>query len=603
MLDDLSLDKRGLHRRLTGGLKRVNNKRVYTPTAIFTHWDTATDTTTSAPAQPTTSEHSLLTELIGNPVLPGDTNTITTSSSVLSISIPGVVLPTTTSAAPTTSTSVITTSSSITPTTTSTTPPPTTTTPSTTSTSTSVSVARTPLQDATTEVRVTVTSTPSQSQSATSLAASPTSSTTPSSGVSTGAVVGGIVAAVIAVAGIVFAIIYFVRRNRQSSGDDDGADFDPDAFRRQSMMLPDDGASGMARAMTYSRGGARPPTMIEHKLANAPLSYNAPPMPGHPYGYNSYNTFGPGQIMTPTTVNSANPFFSQYSESPMASPVTSVPAYDSAYDAQGNPISRHPSVASTAILSRHTSASSNKPLPDPAGDAQYVDMSRSSVTPFQAQQYAEISRRLNTTPPEPLPLSAVAEEVEHGQEVTMPAPVARAVEPLELQPQISFDEGQRLTVQPTPRENSFPESPFADPNMVSEQSQHIPKRDSADSILQAPAPSFAAKERERITSIPPTLPDIQIEQRPFSPVTLDFPVAPSSVHATPSPFSTSFAIPSPPPSAHFPENQNQNRAPSPVTVAESASAPVSRMPAAAPAAKRPDTVYTLYDEEDAYGGI
>ena len=59
MLDDFSVDKRGLHRRLTGGLKRVNNKRVYTPTAIFTHWDTETDTTT-APADPTTSEsHSL----------------------------------------------------------------------------------------------------------------------------------------------------------------------------------------------------------------------------------------------------------------------------------------------------------------------------------------------------------------------------------------------------------------------------------------------------------------------------------------------------------------------------------------------------------------
>ena len=56
------------------------------------------------------------------------------------------------------------------------------------------------------------------------------------------------------------------------------------------------------------------------------------------------------------------------------------------------------------------------------------------------------------------------------------------------------------------------------------------------------------RERERITSIPPTLPDIQIEQRPFSPVTIDFPAVPSSVHATPSPFSTSFSIPSPPPS-------------------------------------------------------
>ena len=367
------------------------------------------------------------------------------------------------------------------------------------------------------------------------------------------------------------------------------------------MMLPDDGASGMARAMTYTRGGARPPTMIEQRLANAPVSYSPAPMQSHPYNnYPSYNSFSPGQVVTPTTMNSANPFFSQYSESPMASPVTSVPAYDSAYDAQGNPISRHPSVSSTAVLSRHTSAASNKPLPDPAGDAQYVDMSRSSVTPFQAQQYAEISRRLNTTPPQALPLGAVAEEYDQGHEVAIPVPVAKEVEPLELQPQMSFDEGQRLTVQPTPRENSFPESPFADPTMAAEQRQHIPQRDSGDSFLQAPEPAFAKeneRERERITSIPPTLPDIQIEQRPFSPVTIDFPAVPSSVHATPSPFSTSFSIPSPPPNAHFTENQN--RAPSPVTEAP----PAARAPAVTPISKRPDTVYTLYDEEDAYGGI
>ncbi|TFK85280.1 hypothetical protein K466DRAFT_588244 [Polyporus arcularius HHB13444] len=593
MFAGLSLDKRGLHRRLTGGLKRVN-KRVYTPTAIFTHEATTTDIITP-PAAPTTTADP-------NTITPVDTNTVTSSSTTVSITIPGVTntlsgigIPVTV----TTSTSETPVLPSTTSTSTSTTPPPTTP-PVTTSSSTPVR-APTTLPDATTEVRVTVTSTPafSHSQSATQLAASPTSSTTATSGSSTGVVIGGVVAAIVAVAGIVFAVIFFVRRSRRNSDDDDGNDFDPDAFRRQSMMLPQDGGSGsgsgMARAMTYSRGGARPPTMIEQKLAHGPVSYNPTPMPSHPYGHNSYNTFAPGQVMTPTTVNSANPFFSSYAESPMASPVSSVPVYESAYDARGNPVSRAPSNASTPVLSRHTSTASNKPLPEPAVDAQYVDMSRSSVTPFQAAQYAEISRRLNTTPPQPLPLSAVAEEFDHTQEVAMPAHVQQ-VEPLELQPQISFDEGQRLTGQPTPRESSFPESPFADPNMpnmAAVQSQYIQKRDSTDSFLQAPEPSFTTKER--ITSIPPTLPDLQIEARPFSPVSLDFPVAPSSVHATPSPFSTTFSIPTPPPNAHF----AAERVPEPV--AEPAPAATARP--RVPAAQRPDTVYTMYDEEDAYAGI
>ncbi|KAI0701145.1 hypothetical protein C8T65DRAFT_656859 [Cerioporus squamosus] len=55
MFAGLSLDKRGLHRRLTGGLKRVN-KRVFTPTAVFSDWDSSFDTSTT-PAAPTTSEY------------------------------------------------------------------------------------------------------------------------------------------------------------------------------------------------------------------------------------------------------------------------------------------------------------------------------------------------------------------------------------------------------------------------------------------------------------------------------------------------------------------------------------------------------------------
>ena len=357
-------------------------------------------------------------------------------------------------------------------------------------------------------------------------------------------------------------------------------------------MLADDAgmSGGMARAMSYNH--ARPPTMIEQRLANGPASYGAGSMASHPYGYGAYNQggFQPGQVVqayTPTTANSANPFFNAYGDSPVGSPVSVAP-YDSQFDAHGNLnlIARHPSNGSSTVLSRNTSVAS-KAVPDlPADQQHYVDMSRSSVTPFQAAQYVEISRALNTTPPHALPLAAVHEEdMDYAQDV--PLPPAKDTAPLDLQPQIIFDTAQHLAVpgQPTPHESSFPESPFADPTMAAEQAQHTPRRPSEDSVLQPPAAAFAGAERERITSIPPTLPEIHLQERAFSPVTLDFPDAPASVRPSPSPFSTAFSIPSPPPNAHFPES------PAPAPAAGGASRA---------AAKRPEAVY---DDEDAYGGM
>lgn len=357
--------------------------------------------------------------------------------------------------------------------------------------------------------------------------------------------------------------------------------------------------------MTVNRGGStpRPPTMIERKMANTPVSYDIPAM-AHPYGYaGAYGqpSFSPGQIITPgpytpTTVNSANPFFAPYGESPIGSPVSVAP-YDSAYNEQGQFVSRQPSNGSTAILSRQPSSAA-VPASQPAEGAQYVDLSRSSVTPFQAAQYAEISRRLNTNPPEALPASQVAEVAEELAEHDEPAPVPipKPVEPLELQPSISFDESQHLTVQPTPRESSFPESPFADPTMSfhEDQLEHAPER---DSFPQPPSPTFSSSSR--VTSKPPTLPEIQIQQRPFSPVSLDFPLVPSTPRAVPSPLASTFSMPSPPPDAHFPESPAAAAAP-----AAAAPAPVPRSQVTpVPMSKRPDTVYTLYDEEDAYAGI
>nr|VWO98408.1 Cytochrome P450 monooxygenase AKT7 (EC (AK-toxin biosynthesis protein 7) [Ganoderma boninense] len=423
-----------------------------------------------------------------------------------------------------------------------------------TATSSTTPVVPTATVQPTTEVQVTVTQSQSHTSSATSLAASPTTSTAPTSTVSTGVLIGGILAVVIAVAGIVFAVVYFIRRNRKAGEDD----FNPDEFRRQSVFLPgDDDASGFGR--TWNRGGARPPTMIEQKLSHNPVSYT-PPVPVHPYSYGAaYNqpSYSPGQVYNPTTPNSSNPFFSPYDHSPMPYHAQ----HDASYDRQGNVMSAHPSMASSTVVgSRRGSAGSNKPLPDVAVEGQYVDMSRSSVTPFQAAQYADISRHLNVTPPQGLPLTPVSEE--HIPET--PLPEKDIADTLELQ-------GQHLSVEPVMHENAFPESPFADPTMA-EQQQRLSQRESTDSVLQPPPPAFASSPRTRITSIPPMLPELTLQERSFSPVAMDFP-APPSTFGRPEPQISPLAA-----------------APAAVPSTKEVSA----------AAKRPETVY---DDEDAYGGI
>ena len=391
-----------------------------------------------------------------------------------------------------------------------------------------------------------------------------------------------------------------VQRRSRSNEEDAAADFDPDAFRRQSTMLHDDGASGMTRATSYNRGGARPPTMIEQKLANAPASYAQPPVPSHPYGYGGYGYggFQPGQVVaayTPTTVNSANPFFNGYADSPAGTPVSGA-HYDAGYDAHGNMLSRRPSSGSAPVLSR-TASLASKPVPEPPADPHYVDVSRASVTPYQAAQYVEISRQLNAPPPPALPLAAVHEDTERAPEYAehLPASPAKGVAPLDLKPQVLFDAPQHLGAphaQPTPRESAFPESPFADPHMGAQQPARAPRRPSEED-LPTPPPAFAAAgEHGRVASIPPMLPEIQLQRGSFSPASADFPVAPSSVRPSPSSFSTAFDIPTPPPGAHFPESP----APAP-----SAHAPAPVRGGAVQ--KRPDTVYTMYDDEDAYGGM
>jgi len=197
------------------------------------------------------------------------------------------------------------------------------------------------------------------------------------------------------------------------------------------------------------------------------------------------------------------------------------------------------------------------------------------VTPFQAAQYAEITEKLGA--PMSSVLGAVPEEPQSVASDNMAIP--------------SRDDSL------TRAGNTYTESPFADGVAVQQ-----PMDDEPDDDLPLPSPS-AFQQQTRIASLPPTLPEISVPERSFSPVaSLEFPV-PLSVRNSPSPISAEFSdLRGPPPT--LPTYKSSPLASSTPTQAQAQDAVIPREPKsdAAPAA-RPDTVYTVYDEEDAYGGM
>ncbi|KAH9000492.1 hypothetical protein EDB92DRAFT_2111070 [Lactarius akahatsu] len=434
------------------------------------------------------------------------------------------------------------------------------TTASTTSTSSSSPILSTPTTTSTTsQSSSTPTTTPTFIQTivnpsgvhTSTVSPSPTSSSTPVSGTSTGIIVGGIIAAILGSAGILAAVVYFLRkcRGRQDEAFSEEIWNRSDA-RRQSAALGAD-----AEPVRPYGAPPRPPSMIERHLNNTPsMPPRQPTLPnvypnnayGNGHGATNYsqNSFSPGHVVSP---NSANPFFSPYAQDVMASPVSStVPEY---YDP---PHSWEPCIFASSSYER--AADSHSPVvssPD-AADPHYTDLSRSSVTPFQAAQYAEITEKLGA--PMSSVLGTVSEERQAAVSDNMAAP--------------SYDD---------------------------------PSTRGSDDELPLPSPN--AFNQTRIPSLPPTLPEIHVPERSFSPVaSLEFPV-PLSVRSSPSSISAEFSdLRGPPPSE--PNHKSSPLATSTPMRAQEQSAVIPREPktGAAPA-NRPDTVYTVYDEEDAYGGF
>lgn len=271
-------------------------------------------------------------------------------------------------------------------------------------------------------------------------------------------------------------------------------------------VLPDD----------HSPFAPRPPTMIERRMNSTPVSNmggnNYGPSPAYG-GYNDYNTaynhprFVPGQI-----ISNHRPYADPRFPGPPISPPMSPPMSVN----HGDVGTEQPN---SAYLSRQPSTNGPTPVDN---SANYVDLSRSSVTPFQTAQYDDIHRRLNMPPPVPV-LGSLAEEEYPQKEPTSKGP-----------------------------------SPFADP---------------PEDVLPPPSPVHSS--RIRVDSSPPKLPELN---PPMSPVYALRPV-PAEV-LTNQTESSAADLPAVPAPAHVtrpnPSTQNQ---------------------------KRPDTVYTIYDDEDAYGGI
>lgn len=351
-----------------------------------------------------------------------------------------------------------------------------------------------------------------------------------------------------------------------------------------------------------------------------------------------FQSFAPGQVMpngSSGMANSTNPtvppaVYDQSGFSPISPISPNIAPYNQMYGAQeqavmGAVLSRKPSYGTSvrkpaptvtaADLSRQASVAAISAYPavlhqpDMRGPAQplsptieeennqsndYVDLNRSSVSPFQAAQYVAISQELNTQVPKGLDTPAVKDFMERTRD----------------QDDV-----------PPPLPPKFDKSPFADPAEQSAVSHRPTSTDSGSQDLHFPAPpsppaSFSS--RYRVDSSPPTLPEIHLESRASTNSYSDFqfpsaripagssPLASSSLSdisespfvsrfpTTPSPMASSFGLPTPPVTRKF-DTSSPN-----TPLANNISTHINPDVQLTVQNKRPPT---LYDADDAYGGF
>ncbi|KAJ7130039.1 hypothetical protein C8R43DRAFT_667903 [Mycena crocata] len=470
------------------------------------------------------------------------------SASVATVSSASVL--TTSSSIPTTSSSTISTSSTVQ-----------TSTGTTTSVRVTTTASGTALHDNITRVITHIASATISAAPATSSSALPA----PTNAL-VAPVVGGVAGGVLGLAGLVFLVTFCMRRRRK---DDEAINFDPGSFRRSAMLIEDPPTHQDTVARGYNPPS--PPVMMERQQI---------------YPANSnYNASHDG--LSPTSGNPLYPgTFSPIASHNAASPTS---AYDHSWGAPAPVLTRNTSASSAASVREPaqypalpTQQNNNNNLSVPQNDDEYLDLERTSVTPFQAAQYVEISKRLNTEVPTGLDTPAVNEFVV----AKMPAK----------------DED----LPPLP-----PKDPFADAPVDSHEDEDEEALPMVEELTfpAPPSPVHTTSSRYRVDSTPPMLPEIIVHPRVSvtstyiseggspSPLAAGFPAGQtvlmkspyaespmgSRFPVTPSPLASTFSVPTPP-------------------------AEHTTFPAAPAAAQRPDpkqrqSTYTLYDPEDAYGGI
>lgn len=197
--------------------------------------------------------------------------------------------------------------------------------------------------------------------------------------------------------------INHIHQRRQRNRDID--DFDAQAFRRQSAVLVDD---PVEPTRSYN---PRPPTMIERHNASPALAAQ-----GGYGGQNFYGSYGGYNQQSPYP----SPEMIRSASSPPPQAYGAAPAGYAGYNEAHQPIARHPSnggypaydgqqqlarqPSNPTYLTRQPSAAVGfaPPTAPPTSldpNAQYIDLNRSSVSPYQAAQYADISRQLGAADP------------------------------------------------------------------------------------------------------------------------------------------------------------------------------------------------------------
>ncbi|KXN91112.1 hypothetical protein AN958_02888 [Leucoagaricus sp. SymC.cos] len=517
---------------------------------------------------------------------------------------------------------------------------------------------------------------------------SASSTATPSSGVSTGAIVGGVGAGIVAIAVISFAVAFFFRRIRKRELGE-GAGFDARGFRRSAVLLEDP----PTHEDTVNRGYNPPPapTMMEQRQhVPIPVSARGYAEPyygsnaaghgtsnqlqvqpsyssGHVSSSNQPSPTGPSAhtlMASPVTRYVQNPIApapmpSPYEQSIIASVLTRQPS-NGTMERQTMAQSIHSADApNTALTRQPTIRSAQVPTDD------YVDLSRSSVSPFQAAQYAEISRRLNSPPSSSASTPTVVSpaQIYATQQKDLPPvpPISGHDAPVVASPTASpFGDPEPSTPASEPVSTptavtppapavalvpvQAPASPPLSPSILSVQPMHLSAL-STDSSSQEelefpvpPSPAISFSSRYRVSSVPPTLPEIQVQDRssissyiPGSPMigtgyisglsdasgasgmtgvgSMGLrPVGPRSEGKfvpAPSPLASSFVVASPTDSQEGPFAKAQGSALKQMAQstttnapAKSAQEPVTENKDAK--GKRPNTVY---DPDDAYGGF